>query len=73
MSSPGEQVRVVCARGEWHKAGRPRVLATFVRDDDPVTADYRDPGTGRGWRALRDGGTDPYQWVAPGGARARLP
>lgn len=58
-------MRVVCARGEWHKVGRPRVLATFVRDDDPVTADYRDPGTGRGWRALRDGGTDPYQRAAP--------
>ena len=52
-------VRVVCARGDWHKNGKPRVLATFVRDDNQVTADYWENGCG--WRAERPSSIDPYR------------
>ena len=52
-------VRVVCARGDWHENGKSRVLATFVRDDNQVTADYWENGCG--WRAERPSSIDPYR------------
>lgn len=70
-----DSVDVVCNRGRWHK--KPATLATFVREDDPVRADYWGPdGEGRGehgWRAVReDSSVDPYRdRNAPLGARRK--
>ncbi|SDM39959.1 hypothetical protein [Actinomyces ruminicola] len=59
-----DSVDVVCKRGRWHR--KPVTLATFVREDDPVRADYWEPDDvglgGHGWRAVRKGGlVDPYR------------